>query len=93
MYVLAVSFPVRVIVVKTISHWGNSFLILFKRGIEQNTSPTDAAWTHIGLFEGESWEKSHPLNQLPSKTPVDKSPEHEVRRSENKEKREKDVVE
>jgi hypothetical protein len=39
----AVSFPVEVIVVKTILEWGNSFLIFFKRGSEQKTSPTDAA--------------------------------------------------
>ena len=44
------------------------------------------------FFEGESWQKSHPLNQLPSKLPVDKSPEHEVRRSENKENSNKGIV-
>jgi len=46
-----------------------------------------------GFFEGESWQKSHPLNQAPSKSLVDQSPEQEIRRSENKEKCEKDVVE
>jgi hypothetical protein len=46
-----------------------------------------------GFFEGESWQKSHPLNQLPSETRVDNASEQEIRRSENKEKREKDVVE
>ena len=45
------------------------------------------------FFEGESWQKSNPLNQAPSKPSVDKSPEQEIRRSENKEKCEKDVVE
>jgi hypothetical protein len=46
--VLAASFPVEVIVVKTILERGNSSLIFFRRGIEQNTSPTDAAWTQMG---------------------------------------------
>jgi len=46
-----------------------------------------------GLFEGKGWETSHPLNQFLSKSLVDKSPEQKIRRSENKEKCEKDVVE
>ena len=33
------------------------------------------------FFEGESWQKSHPLNQAPSKPSVDKSPEQEIRRN------------
>jgi hypothetical protein len=41
--VFAASFPVEVTVVKTILDRGNSFLIFFKRGSEQNTSPTEAA--------------------------------------------------
>jgi hypothetical protein len=41
---------VEVMVVITISPWGNSFFILFNRETEQKTSPTEAAWTQIGLF-------------------------------------------
>ena len=33
------------------------------------------------FFEGESWQKSNPLNQAPSKPSVDKSPEQEIRRN------------
>ncbi len=46
-----------------------------------------------GPFEGKAWEASHPLNQFLSKLFVDKSSEQKIRRSENKEKCEKDVVE
>jgi hypothetical protein len=45
------------------------------------------------FFKGESWQKSHPLNHLSPKPPVDKGSEQEVRRSENKQKCENDVVE
>ncbi len=44
------------------------------------------------FFEGESWQKSNPLNQAPSKPSVDKSPEQEIRRSENKENSNKGIV-
>ena len=90
--VFARSFPVRVIVVRTMGHSGNSSFILFKRGMEQNTSPTDAAWNQIVFFGGESWQKSHPLNQLPSKPLLEKAPEEEIGSSENKENSNKGIV-
>jgi len=46
-----------------------------------------------GLFEGKGWEESHPLNYFLSKSSVGESSKQEVRRSKNKEKCEKDVVE
>jgi hypothetical protein len=53
---LAVSFPIEVIVVKTIFKFGNSFLIFFIRGTEQKTSPTDAAWTQMGFLKERFWK-------------------------------------
>ena len=46
-----------------------------------------------GFFEGKGWEESHPLNQFLPKLIVDNASEQEIRRNENKEKCEKDVVE
>ena len=90
---LAASFPVRVIVVKTMGHCGNSFFDPLQKRDRTEDLPDGCGMDPDRFFEGEGWQKSHPLNQFPSKPPVDKSPEQEIRRSENKEKCEKDVVE
>jgi hypothetical protein len=60
--VLAASFPVEVMVVKTILRFGNSFFILLRRGIEQKTSPTDAAWIQMEPSRDRVSE-THPLDQ------------------------------
>ncbi len=72
---------------------GKSFLILLKRGMEQITSPTDAAWIQTGLLPERSGIRPHPVRQELPKAFLEEAPQKRVRNIQEQEKGEKDVVE